>query len=297
MRINSGLLPVFCSAAILLCNSCGQTPKDNADSTGSEEKQFGQFLDSLKQAGVSDLDKTNEIRKYLAQRIDLGQSKDSLAFNYHQIPYDSLSVFHCLELFQENNLTAKCGLSSYLLSKLLENAGYETYIYDCGFQIPFTHEFVLVKLNGKLVVQDSYYNVTFNDAKNEPKDFIQMLTEIRNGDFNDVKVAGEYVTTEFWMEPEPNWDSLFSDEGNKKFFDKYVEKVSPADGRTEVLMNRSFEAFTGRSLEAMKSLLKEEGFAENYLFLYLKPLHVLDGTDGKEDSILRKQIEAVVGMQ
>src|SRR5687768_6891528 len=120
---------LFIVSLALLFSSCKQTEQEHQPITAAvppaEETQFTAFLDSLQSAGANDYQKINAIRKYVSSRVDYGSSRDSLSENYYKIPWDDFSGFRCIKLFEENRLAAKCGLTSYVLNKLYNSAGFE----------------------------------------------------------------------------------------------------------------------------------------------------------------------------
>lgn len=283
----------FCAALVIACREKATAP---AVAHNAAEEHFDLFLDSLKNSGSTQMQTANEIRRYLAERIDLGESKDSLSENYYKIPWSDFSPFRCLELFQQNTLTAKCGLTSYILAKLYTHAGLKSYIYDCGYgNIKLTHEFVLVKIDDKLIVQDAFFNITIADTANNPKDFIEVLKELQNGNFDDVNVLQTTVLSESWVRSKAEFDSLVKNNQHYvEVYNKYVKEVTETDNRVRILLERNFNSFTALNLEKMKPRLKEDGLPENFLSIYLKPLHIKDGHSGDYEDSLETLIRAIV---
>jgi len=280
---------------VLGANSCSHETKPGS-ALLSEEEKFNRIVDSLKNAGDTRIQIANEIRRYLAGVIDIGKSRHHLESNYYKIHWKDLSPFRCIELFKRDSLTAKCGLSSYILAKLYEHAGFETFIYDCGYPDgKNSHQFVLVKLNGNLIVEDAYFNVTINDKDNQPMDFLRLLSEVKTEDFSNIRVAQDDALTECWLDSKAELDSLLKVyKAYEEFYRKQARDISVVDNRVRILLVRNFSSLTTPALERMKSKLQDDGLPENFLSIYIKPLHVIDGTTGQDADSLRRVIEEIV---
>lgn len=284
---------------VLICLSafaCHQEQKVPVATPLTEEEKFNQFLDSLRQSGSSELNTANEIRNYLAERIDMGASRDSLDFNYYKIPWSELSAFHCIELFERDKLAARCGLTSYILAKLYNHAGFTSYIYNCGYKdTRLTHEFNLVELNNRLIVQDAFYDVTIADQRGNPKDFIELLTEIRSGDFSDINIVQDTVLTETWFNSRIELDSLFKAyQQHQGIYEGVVKEITDEDNRVKIMIERNYRVFTTLPLKNMMPMLKEDGLPDNYLSIYLKPLNINKSDLRQENDSLKSLIQSIV---
>ncbi len=298
------LKKIFIISFSLLLFSCEEKSQQQpipAPSLLTEEQQFTAFLDSLKQAGNDDYQIVNEIRRYLARKLDYGQSRDSIYETYYKMPWQDFSGFHCIKLFEENKLTSKCGLSSYVLAKLYDYAGYKNYIYDCGYKLysrnfgnsgnnaedeyilPLSHEFNLVELNGRLYVQDAFLNMTIADSDGLPKEFINMLAEIKQGNFSDITVAQDTVISEFWAD---SLKSVLPMYCMSSSYHAYFSDIAIVDNRVKINVNRSYEFLAAWTLEQLRTNFKADGLSENFLSIYLKPKNLKDGNTGeKADSL------------
>lgn len=275
-----------------------------------QKEKFQTFLDSLKRADATDIATVNEIRKYLAAQIDIGQSKDKLFETYYKIPWDSLSAFACLDLFGKNKLTAKCGLTSYLLSKLYAYAGYKSYIYDCGYTlhgkdsatvinhegrvVPLSHEFNLVELNGILQVQDAFMDMTIVNPDNSPKDFFELLNEIKKQDFSRVKIMQDTALSEFWT------DSITASMRAEMLalpaYQTYAAHVDTIDNRLRVMLKRDFGFLSEGMIRDMRLVFAADKLEENFLSIYLKPLYLKDGITGAPADALFQKIKSITGI-
>ncbi|MDZ4847045.1 MAG: hypothetical protein SH857_16050 [Chitinophagales bacterium] len=303
------LLFVFCLLFVFSCKEHQQSAQiESVALVSSEEKFFVSFLDSLKQTGANDYQVVNEIRKYLALKLDHGESLDSLALNYYKMPWKELSGFHCLELFEKNTLTAKCGLTSYVLAKLYDYAGYQNYIYNCGYVDHvtelgsaaniagretvryLTHEFNLVELQGKLYVQDAFFNIAIHHPDDTPKDFFQLLTEIKEKNFSEIQIKNSPIVFEYWTDSiSPVMYSLMQEiqSGSEP------ARIDTLDDRCRIKWKVSYDFLSGEMLIKMREKFRAEGFAENFLSAYLKPLHLKNGNTGEPVDSLLKKITAI----
>lgn len=265
----------------------------------TQEERFSRFLDSLHQSGITVIDMVNEMRRYVSRSIDLGQSQDSLAYNYHKIPWEQLSPFYCLQLFEQDSLTAKCGLTSYILAKLYHHAGFDAYTYACGYDSSLSHEFVLVKLNGKLTVQDPFFGMTITDKESNPLDFFRLLQMIKAGSFSDIRIVQDNVTGEGWLSSQAELDSLLAAyrpfyESYEDFYRSHIKRVSVSGSRLKILLERNYDLFSTPLLMMMKPKLREEGLKQNFLSIYLKPLHIRNAATGEEEDSLKEMIRSIV---
>lgn len=293
MKIAGAIIYLSAFLTVSLFAGCQKKLRHNGSASPTEQEAFDLFLDSLRKSKASEFEEIDAIRKYLARRIDLGKSLDSLADNYFKAAVEDISPFRCMELFEQNKLTARCAFTSHILARLYKYAGHHAYIYTCGFDKPLgKHQFVLVAIDGKLIVEDAFHNITITDSANRPKDFLEIISEVKAGNFDDIRVVPETVSTELWLESKAQMDSLSSTTAYRELFTKHVKEVVPEGNRLKIVIERSYAAFTGPSLEAIKPFLKQQGLSENYLSIYLKPELIKD-SDGVANDSLKKMIEAL----
>ena len=260
-RVLLQLLMIACVAAECSLSSCNQRSFNKESSSPQEEEaDFKGLLDSLNRLNISSYEESNEIRKYVAARLNREKPKNNLSDYFTTVPYDSFPPFECLAMLNSGKIGGTCGLASFILAKLYGYAGYTTYIYDCGFdKSGYTHQFTLIESDRKLIIQDAHYNLTIVDSNGGPKDFIQILSEIKTGNFSNIQLE----------------QSDFKKNGR--------------------LIN--FNVIATRRLPGMKPLLQREGLPENYLSIYLKPLYIMDGNSGQKENELTRKIHSVIHYQ
>lgn len=101
----------------------------------------------------------NEVRRFVAQRTTLGNVKHPACVNFDTIPLDHFPVSTFLNIFDSLQGTASCGLSAYLMTRILLDNGINAYTYDFGFEhTPFTHMITLVKHRNDYLIFDPYLN-------------------------------------------------------------------------------------------------------------------------------------------
>lgn len=140
----------------------------------------------------TDLEKTTFLRKYACALIITGSYPNYWCDNYHKV--QDIRWFELpryFDIFANDSGTAKCGLTSYIFGALLSHYGFESYLYNMSANDgKCTHQTTLVYINDnekrKLICQDAFYNFTITDDEGNPKDFFEMLTELKSGNTNAV---------------------------------------------------------------------------------------------------------------
>lgn len=247
---------IMAAIGIAIFVSCKPAVTDKTNSTvNDEEEEFDKFLDSLHRFAVSDYEIADQIRKYLSVRLNRKIPDDSISRYYNQTPFENIEPFECLSLMKSGSLAGNCGLSSFLLAKLYVHAGYAAYVYDCGFENSrFTHQFNLLKIEDKLIVQDAHYNLTIRAPDGGPKDFLQILSEIKANNFSEMVI---------------DEDELLK--GGRKI---------------------NFSAIARERLEWMMPLIEVHHLPINFLSIYLKPRYVMDARSGSNAVELEEKIHA-----
>ncbi len=245
---------IMAAFGMAIIASCKPAVTDKTNSAvNDEKKEFDRFLDSLHRLAISDYEIADQIRKYLSARLNRKMPDDSISIYYNQAPFENMAPFECLSLMQSGSLVGNCGLSSSLLAKLYVHAGYAAYIYNCGFENSrFTHQFNLLKIEDNLIVQDAHYNMTIRAPDGGPKDFIQILSEIKANDFSKMVI---------------DEDELLK--GGKK---------------------TNFSIIARERLEWMAPLVEAHNLPANFLSIYLKPLSVMDARSGSNAVELEEKL-------
>ncbi|MCX6198255.1 MAG: hypothetical protein NTY88_03405 [Bacteroidetes bacterium] len=173
---------------LLFCNTAkSQVPQDS-----TAWLHHKHVMDSCMRPMKTDLEKTTFLRKYACAVIITGSYPNYWCDNYHKV--QDIRWFELpryFDIFANDSGTAKCGLTSYIFGALLSHYGFESYLYNMSASDgKCTHQTTLVYINDgekrKLICQDAYYNFIITDDEGNPKDFFEMLTELKSGSTNAV---------------------------------------------------------------------------------------------------------------
>lgn len=182
MKITFKLLLGF----LLFCNAANsQVPQDS-----TAWLHHKHVMDSCMRPMKTDLEKTNFLRKYACALIITGSYPNYWCDNYHKV--QDIRWFELpryFDIFANDSGTAKCGLTSYIFGALLSHYGFESYLYNMSANDgKCTHQTTLVYITDnekrKLICEDAFYNFTIVDDEGNPKDFFEMLAELKSGSTN-----------------------------------------------------------------------------------------------------------------
>src|SRR6185295_6234967 len=160
-------------------------------------------LDAVVQTLPSDFEKTTYLRVYAGELIDIGLPDNSTNQFYQSVDFESFSLSEFYALFKDDKVPAACGITSYFYIKLLQAFGFKAYQYSFGFtQKPyqrFIHSVALVEIDFKgtkrLIVQDPYLNLTYRNQNQEPIDFFEFLSLIKQKQYEQISMDSGSLTT------------------------------------------------------------------------------------------------------
>lgn len=142
----------------------------------------------------------NEVRRFVAQRTTLGNVKHPACVNFDTIPLDHFPVSTFLNIFDSLQGTASCGLSAYLMTRILLDNGINAYTYDFGFEhTPFTHMVTLVKHRNDYLIFDPYFNYALQTNDGVNIGILEILNRIAEKDLV-VHFNSDTVTTWFILD-------------------------------------------------------------------------------------------------
>lgn len=115
----------------------------------------------------------SSIRRKVYKDIKVAASSDLLLD-------DNKLTLNEMRFLQKNNLKGVwCGGAAHYLQKIYKKMGYKSWIYNFG--VPeyqnnklLTHMVTLVEVNGKIYIQDPYFNASYKD------DFFTVIEQIAN---------------------------------------------------------------------------------------------------------------------
>lgn len=265
--------------------------------------QHKHIMDSCLRNLKTDLDKTNFLRRYTSAFIIAGSYPNYACDNYvttQNIKHFDLPRYY--DIFEKDTGTAKCGLTSYIFASILDHYGYESYTYNMGGTgSKCTHQTTLVYINDgqkrKLICQDAFYNFVILDSLNKPKDFFEMLEELKTGSIN-AYIRSDTVLSKMIV-PVATFDTtkLSSEEKANLFGIVMIDKAEVRDGYLFVPYKKSFETITGmdpRNKFKNECIggIERKGYPGNFLFLFLFQLGELSSAN--ETNYLQLKIESIL---
>ncbi len=206
------------------------------------------------------------------------------------------------DIFSNDTGAAKCGLTSYIFASLLGYYGFESYIYNMGaLGTKCTHQTTLVYINDgqkrKLICEDAFYNFVILDSLNRPKDFFEMLMELKAGN-SDAVIRSDTVRAKMFL---PNYafdTTLLSTEAKKNLLSiLQLDRAEPHQTYLLIPYQKSFETATAMdprrkfTTECLGGL-EQKGYPANFLYMFLFQLGELFSTN--EVSYLQLKIEAIL---
>lgn len=127
------------------------------------------------------LDFINEVRTFVASNTDIGFVENELCYNFHKTRIEKFDVDTFLNIFENDEGVATCGLAGNIMVKILIENGINAYTYNFGFQNSiFTHIIVLVEFRDKLIIQDPFFNYELINIKDSLNyDFYEFIADIK----------------------------------------------------------------------------------------------------------------------
>lgn len=260
-------------------------------------------MDSCLRPMVTDLEKTNFLRKYTCGLVITGMYPNYNCENFsctQSIKHFDLPLY--FDIFSKDTGSARCGLTSYIFSSLLNHYGFESYIYNMGaIGTKCTHQTTLVYINDgqkrKLICQDAFYNFVILDSLNRPKDFFDLLTELKARNTNAV-IKSDTVTGRMFL-PKYALDTTFLSFDAKRHLLNILQLDSATPHQSYLLIpyQKSFE--TGTNMDPRRKFtveclggLEQKGYPANFLYMFLFQLGELFSAN--EVSYLQLKIEAIL---
>ncbi len=115
-----------------------------------------------------------------------------------------MSASEYFELFDGKNAGVICGDTAWILMRIYQAFGFESYTYNYGIGPAATHVVTVVRLAGQLVVQDASFNYDLRDEAGELLELSSVLERLRRHQHGRVSFAEE--------EPFPDRTALMDDE-------------------------------------------------------------------------------------
>lgn len=195
-----------------------------------------------------------------------------------------------LNIFNNGMVGTTCGATAQTLRDIYELFGYESYLLNMGNipekGSPATHVVTLVKIKNKSTdlysIQDAYLNYTFINSNGEPIGYFELLNYLKNKSTKDVFIL--YGKDQ--LKPR-----LLKVEDNKLAYK--IEKKYP-NGMILIRQLYSVEKNSPLFYQSMTQFLKNRGYSENLIFMYLFPFQIY-GDNIQEAEMLLNRARATSG--
>jgi galactitol-specific phosphotransferase system IIB component len=150
------------------------------------------------ESGQDTIEFINRVRQFIATNADVGNPKHPLCETFYQIPIAQLPVQQFIEIFNQDQGTASCGLASSLMVKMLLDNGVDAYSYNFGFEnTRLTHVVTLARLGNSYLIFDSFLNSEPKWADGRNIDLIELLYSINdNEQMSNVTYGSDRVTSD-----------------------------------------------------------------------------------------------------
>jgi hypothetical protein len=257
-----GTLATILLIAVLLV---GRTkPVVDADQ-GAIVSEIRKSLDRLGE--LSALERIREIRRWVYRNTDVASRPfllDDKTCPINSLPLDAVYVF-----YSQDQGGHFCGGIADVLAKTYRALGYESYSLHYGERGQFTHATTLVRVQGKLYLEDAYFNYRLVDDQGNVLDFNESQRRLTLGlpveiqeddDLRDVHVT--HPKNSQWAENSDPEHWRIQPDGHY---------VCQAATRVEPLIRRH------RLVPRTYDLLAQQGLPPDVRYLILFPFAVGDG--------------------
>ncbi len=161
-------------------------------------------IPELEQPGITDARAIVLLREWAFQRIVVVVTVEKEGTPLLVAPDAwQLQASEYFELFDGKHAGVYCGDTAWILMRIYQAFGFDSYIYNFGI-VPATHVVTVVRLAGQLVVQDAFFNYDLRDEAGEPLELSSVLARLRRHQHGRVYRAEE--------EPFPDRTALMVDE-------------------------------------------------------------------------------------
>ncbi len=162
-------------------------------------------IPELEQPGITDARTIILLREWAFRRIvvvPLGEEASTLLL----LAPDAwrMQASEYFELFDGKHAGVYCGDTAWILMRIYQAFGFDSYTYNFGIAGAFTHVVTVVRLAGQLVVQDAFFDYDLRDEAGEFLELSSVLARLRRHQHRRVHRAEE--------EPFPDRTVLMVDE-------------------------------------------------------------------------------------
>ncbi|HEY0262454.1 MAG TPA: hypothetical protein VGB95_05470 [Chitinophagales bacterium] len=265
---------------------------NSQSTTYLETETFSTIIKSLDDT----FEKANILRKLVADTIDGGTLNDSLNAFFYKTSFDSFKIEPYMLNFKNDKGAATCGLAASLLTKILNNNGITAYSYNWGIKnTNLTHVIVLAKISSQpeiWSIQDPYFNYTILDSSNCPKDFFELLYELKQQNSSNIKIRQDTTTRTmlFSLKKAQNIDKTCFEQLKNHGL---VYQVNDSTFKMRTYLNNVVfkECETINSTKLFFDALERQGLPRNFLYGYLLKINKVWG---KNTNAFQERINAVL---
>lgn len=227
---------------------------------------------------------SHELRRYVAKNIVLGDSIDPVLSNFAQVNFNDFDPTKFLNRLKNNKGRATCGLAAALLVKLLNQKNIEAYTYNFGFNKNLSHVVALIKIQNyppKWIVQDPFYNCVIVDSLNKPKDFFEILVDLKKHNLKNTIIKEDTIFQKILMtfDTKKRFISKIDDECFKYFKNNYSTKEIPVTIQNcySCLDNLVCDKWNFKK-EFEKELMRAK-YPANFIYGYLLQINQIWGSE------------------
>lgn len=259
-------------------------------------------LRSIMNTLPNDFEKTTFLRKYCGELMGIGVLSPDTAEMYKSLDFNSFNPADFFHLYKSDSLATDCGTSSFFYGKLLQEFGYNAYQYSFGFRTPpyqrFVHSFCIVEIEyectKRLIVQDPYLNLTYNNKEMKPIDFYWFLSKLKQKKYDEIIMVSSSVATTLIV-PDPTMYLPYLNDSCKYLLrsrllrqDGSVRKNIPIKRNYETIMNSHCNSFEKGFLEAMQA----HDITEPFIYAYV--LKVADMVGSSNVRLVEEKIDSIL---
>ncbi len=166
------------------------------------------------------------VRNYIAEKADIGFFPNSYCADYFNTPLNDADVCKFIQIFEKDSGVTSCGLSAYIMTKILFNNGIRACIYNYGPEdTEYRHAVCLVQYQNKWIFCDPYFNYTLVDEAAQPLDFFETVKLIKQKQFSKIKIETDTVLCDLVINSK-SFSSLTADNVPEECRARYEELKS-----------------------------------------------------------------------
>jgi len=230
---------------------------------------------------LSQTEVTSILRRWAASWIDVASDgKLIIEDDYWQKSIDTL-----YERFLNHERGVYCGGTAWTLMKLFEAFGFEAWIYNFGVpDTELSHVVTLVRADGRIIVQDAYFNYTLNGTDGASADILAILAALKERRASERLVVSTEQVTKVALygldeaPPDPRTLTDWMGGDIASVTDCGLVRAGVVKCKAENVAAGSVRNW--ERWPELKRFLTEHGYPEDSTYLMLLPLGLSSSRDG-----------------